>query len=612
LGNFVVVIGGQPDSVISKRRFQSLLNAAFTLKGQRPFNTMEAPDTLAATFARENGTVSTIAMDEDSGNWLLSSGTWFHESGLASGDEIGLLREYQRTGVGQLARSMEGFFVITIGDVRRRVTYAITDLVGSCHGFWTQAPEGICLSGSSLLLANPSEYTLDQASCQEFLNLGVIYEDRTLFSSIRKLRPASIYCFTSGRLSSVEQYWCVTSLRLESYNGDTGAEALWEKLRIAASRVAKLFPRTVCDLTGGYDSRAMVSSFLASGLAPHTVVSGAPESGDVQVSTELARSAGLQHRHMAYKANTTVAGLQRALQFTDGEYDVVEYESILGIHSNLSIEFDASCNGSFGEVARGFWWEVLWPHTGKKAPLDAMRVARLRYATGPFRGDLFPLTDHLDIVTHLRDVINRTGGNRTGIPNTSLMDQIYLWMRMQRWQGRIASSTNQIWPCLSPFLFRSVLEVMLETQAKYRRKGLLMRIMLARFLPCWAAIPLEHGYPAVPVNWKNWYRFAPLVSHYGRKIIGRISQRVGVRSSKVVRTTALESPVKQLWCDERTKILLDPEQMRCCAVLDSNAVAAFLEQSRGNGFAYSNQWCRLLTLELALRSLDSSRGAYGM
>lgn len=570
---------------------------------------MEAADTLAATFARENGTVSTIAMDENSGNWLLSSGTWFHESGLASGDEIGLLREYQRSGAELLARGMEGFFVIAIGDARRGVTLAITDLVGSCHGFWMQAPEGICLSGSSLLLASPSECSLDPVSCQEFLNLGVIYEDRTLFSNIRKLRPASIYRFAGRRLSSVEQYWCVTGLRLESYNGDTAAEVLWEKLRIAASRVAKLFPRTVCDLTGGYDSRAIVSSFLGSGLAPHTVVSGTPESGDVRVSTELARSANLQHRHMAHKANTSIAGLQRALQFTDGEYDIVEYERILGIHSNLSMEFDASCNGSFGEVARGFWWEVLWPHTGKKEPLDAMRVARLRYATGPFSGDLFPLTIRLDMVTHLGNVINRAGGNRIDIPNTSLMDQVYLWMRMQRWQGRIASSTNQIWPCLSPFLFRSVMEVMLETQAKYRRKGLLIRIMLARFLPSWGAIPLEHGYPAVPVNWKNWYRFAPLVGNYGRKIISRIAQRAGVRSSKIVRTTALESPVKQLWCDERIKILLDPLQMRCCAVLDSNTVAGFLEHSRGNGFAYSNQWCRLLTLELALQSLASSRGA---
>ena len=604
MGNFLVVISSHSDPAAASDRFQYLLDTAFALKGQRPFQTRETHAGFSATFPRRNGSACAIAVDEQSGNWLLTSGSWFHASGLASREEMGLLRRYQEVGAERLAQELEGFFVVVIGDMEQGITYAITDLVGSCHAFWSQTPEGISVSGSSLLLANPRDYKLDGVACQEFLDLGVIYEARTLFNNVRKLRPASIYRFEKGALSSVHQYWCVNQLRLETYDGDEGAEALWSKLCQAASRVTKLYPTPICDLTGGYDSRALVSAFLGAGFAPSTVVSGPAQSGDVRVSSELAKSAGLEHRHVQEGANVTTDGLRRALQLTDGEYDAVEYHRILNIHLGLSSEFEASCNGSFGEVARGFWWEVLWPHTGVKRPLDVLAVARLRYATGKFHSRLLVREARVDMVVHLSEVIQRTGGSQHGIPNTSLMDQVYLWMRMQRWQGRIASSTNQIWPCLSPFLLRSVLEVMLETQAKFRRRSLVIRMMLKRFYPAWAVIPLEHGYPAMPANWKNLLRFYPIAEYYGRKIKSRLARKAGIRSAPMSNTPDLPSPLEQLWGDEQVRILLDPKHMRSATLLDAEALAGFLKRSHEKGFEYTEQWCRLLTLELALDSIS--------
>lgn len=504
----------------------------------------------------------------------------------------------------QLARELEGFFVILIGDSRRGVTYAITDIVGSCHAFWRQLPGTLLLSSSSLLLARHAHSAQDTLAWQEFLNLGVIYEDRTLFREVRKLNPASIYTFENAAIANVEEYWRVAGLRLESRRGPDAAEALWEGLTQKTKCIAELFPKLMCDLTGGYDSRALVSAFVGAGLKPNTVVSGPPDSGDVRVSQELARVAGLNHRHVQQKSEWNRPTLRQALEITDGEYDLVEYARILAIHSSLSHEFDASCNGSFGEVARGFWWEVLWPQAGAKRPLDAIEVARARYAVQGFDASLFDRTARVDMVPHLASVIRRTIGERTDLPNTSQMDQVYLWMRMQRWQGRIASSTNQIWPCLSPFLLRSVLEIMLETQARYRQKSLLIRMMLEKFYPAWAQVPLEHGYPPQPATLRNLHRFLPLGTYYGRKIINKGFSLLRIPQGPSPTQPLGPSIREQLWGKEGLRPLLEMNRVASTGLFDTVALARFLKCARSKGTLQNDQWTRLLTLECALESLE--------
>jgi hypothetical protein len=184
------------------------------------------------------------------------------------------------------------------------------------------------------------------------------------------------------------------------------------------------------------------------------------------------------------------------------------------------------------------------------------------------------------------------------------MDQVYLWMRMQRWQGRIASSTNQIWPCLSPFLLRSVLEVMLETQARYRQKSLLIRMMLAKFFPAWAQMPLEHGYPAQPATVMNLHRFLPLGAYYGRKIISKGFRMLGIPPGPSPMQPSELSIPEQLWAKEGLRPLLEMKRVASTGLFDTAALSRFLAHFRSGGALQHDQWTRLLTLECALEALE--------
>jgi len=361
--------------------------------------------------------------------------------------------------------------------------------------------------------------------------------------------------------------------------------------------VAQRFPNPVCDLTGGYDSRALVAGFLATGKKFATTVSGPDNSPDVLVSRGLAELMKLPHQHFPPQHARELADLQDAAALTDGEYDLVEYARTLAVHKALAAQFDASINGSFGEVARGYWWEILAPRTGKRTKLDPAKLARLRYVPRAYTASLFKPELRLDVITHFAGIVERSNSGVFSTPNTFQMDNAYLTMRMQRWQGRIASSTNQLWPCLSPFMFRPVLETMLQTRASLRQRSLLVREMLARFQPQLANYPLEHGYPAVPAGATNLHRFWPLAVYYG----GKVLQRTGWAKR---RSSPQPTPRVQLWEDKQIQELLRPSTMKSAQLLELQPLADFLASSRRPGFTADKEWCRLLSLEHTLRRIE--------
>jgi len=601
MGNFLAILNTESLRDESVGLFQSGIAIARTLKRQQPSKTVETSWSRAVSFPRQNGSGSPIFIDPQTGSWMLTIGTWFHGNGTSCRDEAGLLQRYIEVGPARLALELEGFFTVVVGNARTREIEVITDVVGSCQCFVRRLSGGIALSGSSLLLARLEPYTLDPVACQEFVHSGIVYEDRTIYKEVRKLGPGSVFRFADGALKNRLRYWNPSTLDPESLGLERAVRQLWDGLTRAAEKLARRFPHPVCDLTGGYDSRAMVAAFVADGVTVATTVSGSDDSPDVIVSRGLAELANLPHRQFRTQRPRSLADIKEAAVWTDGEYDVVEYASTLAVHKVLLKQFNISINGSFGEVARGYWWEILVPQTGKRIKLDPGKLARLRYVPRIFTASLFKPELRLELVPHFAQIIERSNSGLSSTPNTFQMDHAYLAMRMQRWQGRIASSTNQLWPCLSPFMFRSVLETMLQTRATLRKRSLLIRCMLAQFQPRLANFPLEHGYPAVPATWKTLSRFLlPLSKYYGTKVL----QRPGIMTQH---TGALQSsPVRmQMWQDEEIRQLLNPVTMRSASLFDDLGLANFLSQSRQESFAANKEWSRLLTLEYTLSRMAS-------
>ncbi len=602
MGNFLVVLPALDQPEQATAVFQAGIDRAASLLALKPNSQQRADWFESATFQRLNSTGSPIATDPATGSWLATLGVWFHKDGFATGEEPRLLDRYLKDGPRNLALALDSSHAAVIGDGRTREVSVITDIIGNSHCYWRRTKSALAISGSALLLAALENFHLDPIAYQEFIATGIIYEDRSLFSEVRKFGPGAITRFASGDLRpKTERYWSPAIVPAESLAGKDATRRVWEEVGGAVRRISKRFPRIVCDLTGGYDSRFSAAAYHAAGAKVAATVSGPPTSGDVRVSKGLAKMAGFEHLYL--EAPTGIVGeqLAKALRLTDGGYELVEYSRIEWVHETLSPRFDASANGCLGEVARGNWWEILAPNIAAFQPLDCRMVAVKRYVAKPYDASVFHPNEKVDLVEHFAGVISRTIKDLADSTNTMQLDATYILMRMQCWQGRIASSTNRIWPALTAFLFRPVLESFLAVRARDRANSMLVRRILAEYAPDWANYPLESGCPAAPMTVGNFYRFAPIANYYGKKIAAKI-----LRGAVWGTPGWMPAERQRLWQREEIRELLNPKEMRIAKILDPSGLPEFLQRAQQQDFAFDEQWARILSLEITLRTLEQS------
>jgi len=604
VGNFLVVLS--PDAAQSKSEelFKAGLSHAQRIKSQAPKHTIDAAYARAASFARRNGSGGNLVTDAATGCWLMTAGSWFHPDGYGSGDEPWLLQRILDTTVARVAPGLEGFFALVFCDARSREVFVVTDLMGSRHCFIRVMDDCVALSTSSLLLAALDDVTPDPLGCEEFLRTGAIYEDRTLFREVKKLAPATICRFAGGALADAIRYWRMADLDPDAFDGEEAAHSLGERLIRVAEQIVGVYRRPVCDLTGGYDSRLVVAAFLSAGLEFETTVAGDDADPDVIISKGLSKLIGAPIRRFEPDEGISPERLKEALRLTDGECDLIQYARVQDLHNGLSADFDVSVNGSYGEIARGYWWNLLFPKMGRREQIDCRKLAAKRYAADPCSPDLFPPGAGLNIVEHLAMIIGRLNRSLDGWPNTAQVDHAYLMLRMQRWQGRIASATDQIWPCLSPFMFRSALETALQTTVRTRKHSRLVRSLMTMLHPQLAAYPLEHGYPAAPLTLKYLPQFAPAAWRYAKKAWSKANERWLNRPADLTRA---KPDRLRLLDDEEIRETLNPANMRLNRLIDPLRLQDFLESSQQYRFAFDQQWRRVLAAEMTLRFINGRR-----
>ena len=586
--------------------FEKGVRALGEFKGVRITDSATSATASLAVAPATSAADKRIARSADGPNdqvWIADFGIWLPLPAEPGRDAAWLVDQYLAHGAEGLARQLQGFFVLIIVDQRQRQVHVITDRCGSIHAYWRQLTDGIAVSLSSAVLAKLGNAQLDPVGVHEFIATGILYEDRSLWQGIRKIGPATILTIDSAG-AQAKPYWQFSAVRPESLDL---AEAI-EQTHHALVAVLKALPTAakplVSDLTGGYDSRFLLSGLIEAAYPFTTTVSGAAGHPDVTVAARIAAELGLQHQHIPSKPIPTPEEFDAALRMTDGEYDAFDYARILATHRRLSAAHSMSLNGSFGELARGYWWELLWPKLAQRQPLDVAMVARKRFVAIGYDKTIFAPSAQLDLAAHMAAVAGRAIAPIASFPNTSQMDCLYYSLRMQRWQGRITSATNQLWPAFSPIGFAQVLEPILAAKASTRFRSLFVRATFARFSPVLASIPLEHGYPPMPANPLNLWRFSPLLGHYGGKVWGKLAPRMGIKPAPVVdheQARQFNAASANFLQESGIGTWLESPQLLNTGLFHPDALHKYLVADTQAKFR-NEQWRRLGTLEALIRN----------
>lgn len=562
----------------------------------------------AATFAhrRRAGESSNIHESPDGHNWAAGLGTWFCADNAPEEKILtNLMSASENQTLLKILTGTDGCFVFVISRSNGRNVQVLTDRVGSLHAYLSRIGETTIISTSALALAKVTHRAFNLTAVREFLAIGTVFEDRSLFEKIYKVAPATIINFDQGLLRKTSRYWSLPEDVQQNLSPSIALSQFATAVRDSVAQILHRFRRPAFDLTGGFDSRILLSTALTLSSAERlsTVVTGPQAHPDVICAGDIARYLGLRHLHIdpsEEPMETRWKLVQMAIPMTDGEADVFDYARTLMVHRRLAEQFDASINGSGGELIRGYWWELLFPHIGSYRSLNAQRVARARFATDSWAEELFGTIFTETLSAHFAGVIERSNTSLHHARNVTYLDNIYLLLRMQRWQGRLASATNQLWPSVSPFLFRRPLELAMQAPTSLRRNAKMARLLMMHLNPDLARLPMAGGYPALPLNVRTAHLFFPLGREY--------AQRAGTRLSKLVwgasatRTCDSEA-FSNLSIGGRAMDYLSPSSMLTAELYNRHALSNLLLSSPTGNTRAAWKLSRLLTLELSARLL---------
>jgi len=576
----------------------------------KPSCSFLAGGTAAFSFPHLYGTQNKIECHTGSGAWLAGAGCWFYGGSNSSPAlqslmcDIGGNVTADRSIDTQLGE-LDGIFLLAGGDRDGEGFHVITDRLGTLHGFKATIGNCLVICTSSLILAAIGSYQWDPVSCREFLATGIIYEQRTLFTGIEKLKPATCYHFRNGREQSAHRYWDAFRFMARTAPANSSRDALAHAIQRSLNTIYRNFPKPVLDLTGGLDSRLVLGAALKAGLDIDVVVNGSEKDPDVIVSSEIAKTFGLRHLHQIPRVQSPEdlwAKVKLSLPLADGECDALQYAATFDVHTRLASQFDVSINGSNGEICKGYWWELLAPFTGTRTTFDASGVAAKRFAYEGEPDGLFSFRFDGNLASHFAGVIQRANQGLEASLNTAKMDNVYLALRMQRWQGRIASATSRIWPIASPFMFREFLEGSLSAPPSERVRCRMTRRLIEDFDPKLAAVSLTDGCPAEPLRLSNAHRFWPAARYLAHKSAVRVGLiRNGATSPQI------PSAETGLWGQEEVRDILNPRAMASLEIFDPTGLSHFLTSSQQALFSQPRRFARLLTIELLARSIKANR-----
>lgn len=540
--------------------------------------------------------LASIALSPN-GDWLCATGAWVHSAGIRYPDSQGLLTRFLQVGASALAKELDGTFALAIGDKRSQKTIVITDPRGSLHVYLREDAAGVAICTSSMALSETGQ--LDALGAYEFITTGVIYEERSLWAGIRKLPPATIFEIEHGHIARTSSYWSFADAMAQRLTLDQAAEALVAATTQALKTIGDNYAPILADLTGGYDSRLLLLGLLKSGVRFDNTVVGSATLPDVIVARRIADTLGLNLRVMEETAAITPADFDQAVRLGDGEINAFEYAAIKRNQAPFVQDHGISLNGSFGEVARGYWWELLWPKLNTCEPLNATMLARKRFAAIPFT-EVFKTPPVDSLAQHMGGVVSRTIEPAQGLSLTAQMDCVYLGMRMQRWQGRIASNTNQIWPAMAPFGFSTVLAPMLAAWPAGRIRSLLPRYVFSQYHPDLARLPLEHGYPPAVAKLGNLHQLYPVVQHYGHKVLEKLKGKLAPPATDTPPPSAQQRYLgvlgTQLITALKTPALLNT------GLFANEKIAQLLDSTQPIAGHRLVQWQRLTTIEYTLQA----------
>jgi hypothetical protein len=381
-------------------------------------------------------------------------------------------------------------------------------------------------------------------------------------------------------------------------------------------RCLKREGKTWLSLTGGFDSRSLAAIVHNNGLPFKSYTHGQPDAKDVHIANLISQKMDWNHQYFPLPEDW---GYQRSqwlpqtLGQSDAHLGVLKTSRIIREQSIKAQQYGVSLWGFGGETYRGYYWKQEFFDIGLTTKVNYERL--LDYRFGPPK-TLPILKDDIYwsglVREEMKTRLVKIGEQQDDLLNTVKLDLIGSYYE-HTWSGVHISAVLGLQRAIAPFDFKESVASILSVNHKWRTHSRLFRLMLERTNPILANIETADGGPAVPIRLTNLHKFVPYWLNVSEKLAWGVTRKFLKRKlwrKRDAGPAGTAYPVTQ-WRREtlsqfEDEDLLTPVKMHSANLYDSDELQTFLAQAQTDSFSHDSLLSRVITVEMALRSVGTS------
>jgi asparagine synthase (glutamine-hydrolysing) len=267
----------------------------------------------------------------------------------------------------------------------------VTSPIGAMHYFYT-IQKGAIHHGErivDILKEARLAWAWNWQALGDLCQLENLTNNNTLHPAIQRVPPGSILRYRNGRLDLRSKAYldCIAS----QHSDPTEAVAFLNE-EVAAWTDKNPY----LSLSGGFDSRVILSSLLAQGVRPHLITMGSDESSDVRVARSIAQRFSLEHDLIKIKLDDLITHGSQISALTNGSKTAWHWHSYLYPLKAAIPSTSTFFVGTLGEFARCYYFDkgVLGRVANAISPFSLKRFWKLKLNRHPTfdAGELASLT----------------------------------------------------------------------------------------------------------------------------------------------------------------------------------------------------------------------------
>ncbi|OEU63061.1 MAG: hypothetical protein BBJ57_12605 [Desulfobacterales bacterium PC51MH44] len=279
-----------------------------------------------------------------------------NREGIPAGDL--LLQVYSDAGANGFC-DLNGRYVIALWDKKEKSLKLITDRYGFCKLYYWVSSTRILFSSEYKAIIWHKEFPkkIDEQGIADFMALGFSAEDRTFFSHVKLLSPATVATFNTDGDFSVRRYWDYSfhtdddPVFPEQYYVDKFAEIL----TIATKRQIDSANQICLPLSGGLDSRTLagILNKIDYQGKVKTVSYGNPYCYDVVYGKRIAEKIGFDHSYVPIESTYLKDFTERFVWLMEGTVNCLNAHMLLTYPFIEKNNLDIVMTGFLGDTISG-------------------------------------------------------------------------------------------------------------------------------------------------------------------------------------------------------------------------------------------------------------------